>query len=67
MNLAIWRESSYSSGGTSGECVEVARLGAVIGVRDSKAPGAGHLTLSGNTFAEFVARVKGGDGSSAGW
>ncbi|MFF4802516.1 DUF397 domain-containing protein [Streptomyces sp. NPDC001351] len=53
---ARWRKSSYS-GGTGGECVEVADLTphtAVIAVRDSKNPPAGVLTLSPAAFSAFL-------------
>ncbi|MFI0405084.1 DUF397 domain-containing protein [Actinomadura sp. 3N508] len=53
---AKWRKSSYSGG--TGDCVEVADLAESIAVRDSKAPAAGHLMLSVESFARLVARVK---------
>ncbi|WP_433242194.1 DUF397 domain-containing protein [Actinomadura nitritigenes] len=55
-----WRKSSYSGGGGSGgqECVEVADLMNAVGVRDSRAPEAGHLALTPGAFADLVARVK---------
>jgi hypothetical protein len=55
-----WRKSSRSgSGGLGGQdCVEVAGLAAGIGVRDSKTPDTGHLTLSPQGFADLLARVK---------
>ncbi|MFF5264747.1 DUF397 domain-containing protein [Actinomadura viridis] len=53
---ARWRKSVRSSG--EGQCVEVASLGGAIGVRDSKAPAAGHLALSPAVFAELVERVR---------
>lgn len=40
-----WRKSSYSINGT-GQCVELARLEVGIGLRDSKNPDQGHLTLT---------------------
>ncbi|MEV0663978.1 DUF397 domain-containing protein [Actinomadura luteofluorescens] len=49
----IWRKSSYS-GGHEGDCVEVADLNDHIGVRDSKNPEAGHLTLTRQAFATLV-------------
>ncbi|TDD36878.1 DUF397 domain-containing protein [Actinomadura sp. KC06] len=52
-----WRKSSHS-GGESGQCVEVALTDAVIGLRDSKNPEAGHLSMSGAAFAELVAQAK---------
>jgi hypothetical protein len=41
----LWRKSSCSTDQTS--CVEIAFLAAetVIGIRDSKSPAGGHLTL----------------------
>ncbi|MFF5261925.1 DUF397 domain-containing protein [Actinomadura viridis] len=55
-----WRKSSFS-GGIQEACVEVAALPRSIGVRDSKAPEAGHLSLSVQGFAALVARVKRGE------
>jgi hypothetical protein len=40
--------------------VELAALTGTIGVRDSKAPDAGHLTLSSESFAQFITAVKRG-------
>ncbi|TDD76565.1 DUF397 domain-containing protein [Actinomadura darangshiensis] len=57
--MTIWRKSSYSgSATTQSDCVEVAQLGEVVGLRDSKAPGAGHLTVSPAAFTELLTRVK---------
>ncbi|MFC6881579.1 MULTISPECIES: DUF397 domain-containing protein [Actinomadura] len=55
---AQWRKSSYSHGAQDSDCVEAAKLPPNIGVRDSKAPGAGHLVLAPETFAELLARLK---------
>lgn len=38
--------------------VEVARLNSVIGLRDSKAPDAGHLVLSAEVLAGLVGSAK---------
>ncbi|MEV5570395.1 DUF397 domain-containing protein [Spirillospora sp. NPDC052269] len=43
--MDTWRRSSYSESGAGGSCIELADLGEAVGVRDSKAPDAGHLTL----------------------
>ncbi|MUN38116.1 DUF397 domain-containing protein [Actinomadura litoris] len=58
--MITWRKSSYSGGGGSGgqECVEVAEVRSGIGLRDSKAPEAGHLSINRETFAVLVARLK---------
>ncbi|MBB6416081.1 DUF397 domain-containing protein [Streptomyces sp. AK010] len=52
---ATWRKSSFSSSG--GDCVEVADLGPGVGVRDSKNPEVGILTVSPKAYAAFVTYV----------
>lgn len=54
---ATWRKSTRSNG-AGGNCVEVADLTANVGMRDSKAPDAGHLTFDLDTWAAFVTDVK---------
>ncbi|TDC56256.1 DUF397 domain-containing protein [Actinomadura sp. KC345] len=54
---ALWRKSSRSGGGN---CVEVAGARAAVAIRDSKAPGNGHLTLSARTWLTFTAQVRAG-------
>ncbi|MBW8485965.1 DUF397 domain-containing protein [Actinomadura parmotrematis] len=58
LSRAIWRKSSRSN--AERECVEVARVPAVVGIRDSKAPAAGHLALPPAAFATLLAQVKTG-------
>ncbi|SNR25214.1 DUF397 domain-containing protein [Actinomadura mexicana] len=55
-----WRKSSYSGGVNDEHCVELARLapGVEIGLRDSKDPDGGHLTLSGARFASMIEQIK---------
>lgn len=59
----VWRKSSRSgSGGEGGEeCVEVAIFAEERGIRDSKNPDAGCLTLSAESFAQLIAAVKRGE------
>jgi hypothetical protein len=52
-----WRKSSHS-GGNEGNCVEVADLNSHVGVRDSKDPSAGHLTLTRRDFADLLAHLR---------
>ncbi|MFI7553528.1 DUF397 domain-containing protein [Micromonospora sediminimaris] len=49
---AIWRKSTRTQ--QSGQCVEVARVGEVIGVRDSKDPDGPVLAFTTGEFAAFL-------------
>ncbi|MWA04561.1 DUF397 domain-containing protein [Actinomadura sp. LD22] len=57
MTVPLWRKSSHS-GPEQGDCVEVADVASGVGVRDSKNPQLGHLTLTPATFADLIARAK---------
>nr|BFE30756.1 hypothetical protein GCM10010200_030070 [Actinomadura rugatobispora] len=60
--MTAWRKSSHSEGGGAMECVEVAELGSCrVGVRDSKAPEAGHLALGQEALADLVTRIRRGE------
>ncbi|MFI0487463.1 DUF397 domain-containing protein [Actinomadura sp. 9N215] len=56
LSRAVWRKSRRS--GNGGNCVEIADLHHGVALRDSKDPANGHLTLSAESFARLVARVK---------
>ncbi|SNS46981.1 DUF397 domain-containing protein [Actinomadura mexicana] len=58
---ANWRKSSYSGMTDNSSCVEIVRLTGAVGVRDSKAPSAGSLALSVESFGGLVARIKRGE------
>lgn len=57
MTRPAWRKSSHS-GTEQGDCVEIADLASGIGIRDSKNPELGHLTLTPEAFANLLARAK---------
>ncbi|MEU8799542.1 DUF397 domain-containing protein [Spirillospora sp. NPDC048819] len=58
--IVQWRTSTHSGGVEDKACVELGRLAprAGIGVRDSKDPDGGHLTLSVAQFAGLIEQVK---------
>ncbi|RBQ17293.1 DUF397 domain-containing protein [Spongiactinospora rosea] len=59
--MAEWRRSSYS-GGSGGNCVEVASsLGGYIAVRDSRVPAGAVLYFPPREWRVFLNRVKAGD------
>jgi hypothetical protein len=53
-----WRKSSRSGGATDEACVELAQFSDGVGIRDSKNPGGGALSLTGTQFAGLLHRVK---------
>jgi hypothetical protein len=55
-----WRKSTFS--GSQANCVEVGTTvaGRAAGIRDSKSPDRGHLAVTRETFAAFLADVKRG-------
>lgn len=55
--MITWRKSSRSDE-TGGQCVELAALPHAIGIRDSKAPDAGHLALTPRAFADLLTHAK---------
>ncbi|MFA1546664.1 DUF397 domain-containing protein [Actinomadura chokoriensis] len=56
--MTQWRKSSRSADTGQANCVELARLTNVVGIRDSKAPEAGHVALAPGDFAELVSHIK---------
>lgn len=60
LSRAMWRKSSHS-GGTGGQCVEVAlNMPGVVAVRDSKAPEGQRLVFKNAAWLTFAAELKAG-------
>lgn len=57
---AEWRKSTRS-GGNGGECVEVARVGELVGVRDSKDPDGPVLEFGLSQWRAFIRGVRDGE------
>jgi len=53
-----WRKSSYSTGVDDETCVELARFPSGVGVRDSKNPAGGALSLSRVQFVRLARKIK---------
>lgn len=51
-----WRKSSHSA--SEGNCVELACDDDVMGIRDSKQPAAGHLTLPATSVQALLRFLK---------
>ncbi|SEG23368.1 protein of unknown function [Thermomonospora echinospora] len=56
--MTQWRKSSHSGATQGTDCVELAALPEGVGLRDSKAPDAGHLTISPESFAALLEQIK---------
>ncbi|MFC5183257.1 DUF397 domain-containing protein [Actinomadura harenae] len=55
----VWRKSTHSGAGSSGgDCLEVADLGISVGVRDSKAPQSGHLSISRASLMTLLQEIR---------
>ncbi|WP_030276026.1 DUF397 domain-containing protein [Streptomyces sp. NRRL B-24484] len=61
LSAAVWRKSSFS-GGSGGECVEVADgFDGVVPVRDSKDPAGPALVFGAAAWQAFVDAVRSGE------
>jgi hypothetical protein len=58
MGSVRWMKSSRCD---NASCVEVARIGEDVGIRDSKLAGGPILTFSRSQWSSFVAGVRAGD------
>jgi hypothetical protein len=61
MNAPVWRKSSRSGFQADSDCVEVAKILSVIGIRDSKNSSGGKLSVSSGDFAALLGKVKRGE------
>ncbi|WP_026341381.1 DUF397 domain-containing protein [Actinomadura atramentaria] len=59
MPRPTWRKATRSTA-QGGNCVELAALPSALGVRDSKHPDAGHLTLPAKAATAFLTQAKSG-------
>lgn len=57
---AEWRKSGRSSN-QGGNCVEVAVVGDLIGLRDSKNPAGGVLVFARDRWRDFLAGIRNGE------
>ncbi|SEG15667.1 protein of unknown function [Thermomonospora echinospora] len=55
----VWRKSSYSQG-LDQNCVELARAGEAVGVRDSKDPDGPRLIFTAAELRSFAAALRAG-------
>ncbi|ARF55825.1 DUF397 domain-containing protein [Streptomyces gilvosporeus] len=58
--LTGWYKSSYS-GGSQGECLEVARGHVGVPIRDSKCPAGPALVFPSESWSSFLSAVKRGE------
>jgi hypothetical protein len=56
LSRAVWHKSTYSGG--NGSCVEVADLGSVVAVRDSKNKSGPALVFAPDQWRAFVQGIK---------
>ncbi|MDL2078885.1 DUF397 domain-containing protein [Streptomyces sp. GXMU-J15] len=53
-----WTKSSFSGGGQGDACVELARLGTRVAIRDSKDRARAPLSLPADVFTAFISGLK---------
>lgn len=58
INDGEWRKSSYSGDAQTSDCVEVARLEAVTGIRDTKRRDRGHLEATPAAWHAFLTTLR---------
>jgi hypothetical protein len=59
--MTQWRKSSYSGATQGTDCVELAAFTERVGIRDSKAPEAGQLTIDRGALARLIGGIKAGE------
>lgn len=53
-----WRKSSYSNTAHAGDCIEIASLEGLTGVRDTKARDRGHIEASPAAWSAFLTTLR---------
>jgi Domain of unknown function (DUF397) len=56
--LTTWRKSSYSGTQSGSDCVELARIGQAVGIRDSKDPQGPKLVVSREALKAALASCR---------
>ena len=56
--MTTWRKSSYSQTDGTTDCVELADLAQAVGIRDSKNPQGGRLSISRPALSVLFHRIK---------
>ncbi|MEU3458536.1 DUF397 domain-containing protein [Streptomyces sp. NPDC006733] len=58
-SITHWRKSSFSAGGDGNNCVELAKIGRTVHLRESDAPGV-VLATTAARLTSFIKSVKAG-------
>ncbi|MEW2353656.1 DUF397 domain-containing protein [Spirillospora sp. NPDC029432] len=58
--MTQWRKSSHSGTSNNSDCVELAVFAEGVGVRDSKAPDAGHIVVARRGIGSLIDAIKAG-------
>ncbi|MEC3982612.1 DUF397 domain-containing protein [Amycolatopsis sp. H20-H5] len=57
LTKASWHKSSYSNG-AGGECVEIAQIPGIVGIRDTKDRDGGSLACPATAWTAFLGQIR---------